>query len=126
MLRLLIFALVVAAAWYGWKHQASLRVPEGHEVVVVNHSGRELERIRVSAGGQTVVVETLADGATVRQPLRARGDGPFKLVWSSNSKVGEREWKGGVLAQGPALLSHRFEFDNQERVTWTSKPKPEK
>ena len=126
MLRLLVFGLLVVAAWYGWKHQAALRTPEAHEVVVVNHSGRDLERIRVRAGGQTVVVETLADGATVRQPLRARGEGSFKLVWSSSRQMGEREWSGGVLARGPALLTHRFEFDSQERVSWTSKPKPQK
>jgi hypothetical protein len=126
MKRLLIFALVCAAAWYGWKNYEKLRPEAAHEVVVVNHSGYPIERLRVTGGRETVVVETLADGATVRHPMPATGEGTFHLVWKSTRQVGEREWSGGKLSPAPALTTFRFEFDREERVRWSSAPKPER
>src|ERR1051325_2698948 len=52
MKRLLLFALVAAAAWYGWKHQNELRHRGTHEIVVMNNSARVLERVRISVAGQ--------------------------------------------------------------------------
>lgn len=123
MVRLLLFLIVGVAVWYGWHHHADLRVPEAHEVVVVNGTDHALERIRVSAGGQTVVVETLEPGATQRVPLRAPRDGTFHLVWASRRQLGEREWSGGTFAHGPELKTYRFEFDGKEHVTWSSAKK---
>ncbi len=124
MKRLLLLVLVCAAAWYGWKNFASLRPEDSHDVVVTNQSGHAIERLRISGGGETVVVETLADGATVRHPLRATRDGSFHLVWKSGRQIGEREWSGGKLTAAPELMSYFFEFDREERVRWSSARKP--
>ena len=124
MKRLLLFALVCAAAWYGWKNYAKLQPTDTHEVLVVNHSGYAIERLRISGGGETVVIETLADGATESRTIPARGRGTFHLIWKSTRQVGERQWNGGTLSPGPELKTHRFEFDNNESVRWSGEPKP--
>jgi len=67
MKRLLLLALIAFAAWYGWKHYAELKRGGSHDIVVSNRSGHEIDRLRVTAGDQTVVVETLADLCPVEQ-----------------------------------------------------------
>ena len=124
MTRLILFALVCAAAWYGWKNYTKLRPTETHNVVVMNHSGYAIERLRISGGGETVVVETLEDGATVSLPMPARREGTFNVLWKSRRTVGEREWHGGKLSPAPELMTYRFEFDNDERMRWSSSKKP--
>ena len=45
MKRLLILLLLAAAAWYGWKHYPELlQKRDGHDVVIENTSGRNMER----------------------------------------------------------------------------------
>jgi hypothetical protein len=124
MKRLILFALVCAAAWYGWKNYARLAPEESHQVVVVNHSGHAIERVRISGGGETVVVETLADGASASHPMRAQRDGSFHVVWKTGRQIGEREWSGGKLTAAPELMTYRFEFDRDDRMRWSSARKP--
>src|SRR5262245_25800434 len=110
MKRLLFLALVVFAIWYGYHHYSDLQRAGSHELVAVNHSGHAIERLRLSVGDQTVVVETLEDGAQAKQPFKCDRDGPFSLVWQLRDVMGEKQWSGGSFTHGPILLSYRFEF----------------
>ena len=120
MKQLLFLALIAFAAWYGWHHYAELRQLGSHQVIVVNHSGHAIERLRIQAGGQTVVVETLEDGATAKQPLKAERDTPFDLVWQVRSTMGERTWTGGAFSHGPILMAYHFDFREGDGVIWSS------
>ncbi len=124
--RLLLLVLVVAAAWYGSKNFRSLSPTKSHDLVLLNQSGRAIERVRISVADQTVVVEVLEDGATARVPFIAQRDGPFRLLWSSRGMLGEREWSGGNFTRGPVLMTHQFEFRPDASVNWSSALKPER
>ena len=126
MKQLLLFALIVFAAWYGWHHYSELRQAGSHQVIVVNHSGHAIERLRIQAGGETVVVETLEDGAQAKQPFRAERDGPFRLDWQVRDVLGERSWSGGLFVHGPLLLAFKFEFRDRDGVIWSSERLPQK
>ena len=123
MKRLLFFALVVFAAWYGWHHYAELRLAGSHDVLVVNRTGHAIERLRILAGDQTVVVESLENGAETHRPLRAERDGTFELHWSYRSVMGERDWRGGTFTHGPLVMRYRFEFRGDDGVIWSSQRK---
>jgi hypothetical protein len=118
--RLLLLALTAFAAWYGWNHYASLRSAGASEVVVVNHSGQAIERLRVRVADQALVVETLENGAQAKLPLRCERDGAFSLIWQVRSGMGDHTWTGGQFVHGPIRLSHRFEFLDQDGVIWSS------
>jgi hypothetical protein len=120
MKQLLFIALVVFAAWYGWHHYAELRQMGSHQVIVVNHSGKAIERLRITAGGQTVVVETLEDGATAKQPFKSEKDSPFELDWQVRGVMGDRTWSGGNFSHGPILLAYHFDFRDGDGVIWSS------
>ena len=126
MTRLLFLALIVFAAWYGWHHYAELRRPGAHEVIAVNHTGRVIERLRITVGDQTVVVESLNDGAQAKQPFRCDRDGPFQLTWELRGVMGEKMWRGGTFAHGPILLAHKFDFRERDGVIWSSERIPQK
>jgi hypothetical protein len=120
MKRLLLFALIAAAAWYGWKHHDELRSHGAHEIVVVNHSGRTLERIRIAVAGQEFAVETLAPDASKVLPMHSEQDGEFVLYWNVHGVDGERHWSGGGFTHGPVLMRHRLEFVDGNAVVWNS------
>jgi len=122
MKQLLFIALVAFAAWYGWHHYAELRQGGSHQILVVNHSGHAIERLRISVGDQTVVVETLEDGAQAKQPFKCDKDGPFALDWQVRDLMGQRMWNGGVFVHSPILLQHKFEFRDADGVIWSSQP----
>lgn len=121
--RLIFLALVAAAAWYGYKNYDKLVAPKGGDFVVVNHSGRAVERLRVSVGSQTEVVEVLEDGATIRRAFQPQREGVFHLVWSQRGVLGERSWTGGTASAGTEFMTHRFEFGSDNSVIWTSELK---
>src|SRR5258708_40371058 len=120
MKRLLILALFAFAGWYGWKHYAELRGQGSNDCELVNHSGQDLQRLRVSVGGQTVVSETLAENATVHLPFRSDQDGTFEVVWKPTKTDAEYRWRGGTFTHGPVLTRHTFEFTGGTDVIWTS------
>ena len=120
MKRLLLLALVAFAAWYGWNHYAELRRGGASEVVVVNHSGQAIERLRIRVADQVVVVETLENGAQAKQSLRCERDGAFSLLWQVRGSMGDHTWTGGQFVHGPIGASHRFEFHEQDGVIWSS------
>ena len=120
MKRLLLWAVVLVAAWYGWKHQDELRKRGTDEFVAVNHSGQALERLRVSVAGEQFAVESLEKGATKRLALHSERDGMFELVWNVKGIEVEKRWSGGSFNPGPILMRHRFEFTDGDGVVWTS------
>ena len=120
MKRLIFIALVLFAAWYGYHHYTELRREGSHQVIAINHTGHPMERLRISVGDQTVVVETLENGATARQPFRCEHDGQFQLTWQLSDKMGDRAWTGGTFSHGPILLAHTFEFREGDGVIWSS------
>jgi hypothetical protein len=120
MKRLFLFALVAVAAWYGWKHHDELRSRGAHEIVIVNHSGRAVERVRLAVAGQEFAIETLDPNATRVLPLRSEQDGEFSLDWNVHGVEGERHWSGGGFTHGPVLMRHRLEFTDDNGVVWSS------
>jgi len=126
MTRYLLFALIVFAAWYGWHHYTELRQAGSNQVIAVNHTGRTIERLRITVGNQTVVVESLADGAQAKQPFKCDRDGPFQLLWELKGVMGEKRWLGGTFSRGPILLAHTFEFRERDGVIWSSEKLPTK
>lgn len=126
MKRLLLFALVLAAGGYGWKHSDELRSRGTHELVAVNRSGHAIVRLRLSVGGEARAIETLEDGATARTEWRCEHDGAFRLEWKVRGREGERQWSGGAFYPGPLLMRHRFEFTSGDGVIWLSEPKSPK
>jgi hypothetical protein len=126
MKRLLFVALVAFAAWYGWHHYSELRQAGSHQVLVINRSGHAIERLRIHAGDQTVVVEVLEDGAQAKQPFRSQRDSPFDLTWQVRGAMGDRTWTGGNFSHGPILFTYRFEFRDGDGVIWSSEKLPTK
>ena len=120
MKRLLLIALVAAAAWYGWKHHDELRLHGTHEIVVVNHSGRAVERVRIAVAGQEFAVEALEPNASKVLPMRSEQDGEFVLFWNVRGVEGDKHWSGGGFTHGPVLMRHRLEFVDGNGVVWNS------
>lgn len=124
MKRLLLLAILGAALYWGYTKNWDFGRPAGNEAVLVNRSGRDLDRIRLTIGGETLVREALADGERASLTFRQQRDGAFRLVWHAKGVVGERTWSGGHLVGGPAPSVHTFEFDAQHGVVWFAKAKP--
>ena len=120
MKRLVLIALVVVAGWYGWKHHDELRMHGTHEIVVVNHSGRTLERVRIAVAGQEFAIEALDQGASKVMPMRSEQDGAFVLFWNVRGVEGDKHWTGGGFTHGPVLMRHRLEFVDGGGVVWDS------
>ena len=80
MRRLIGFALLVAVAWYGWKHYGSLRAAPTNEVVIENGTGRTVARLRLSIGEKEYpAYDSLYDGKSVKQPFPLNTtDGSFR------------------------------------------------
>ena len=124
MKKLLFLAFVGVAAWYGWNHRDTLLKREGtHEAVVRNDSGGELTRIRVTVNGQTLVKETLADGAKAVMPFRVTADSDFRLVWESANRPGTGSWQGGTISNGPMLQRHEFQIMGDGSVMYHAESK---
>jgi hypothetical protein len=126
MMRFLFIALVVFAAWYGWHHYAELNRQGSHQVIVINHTGHPLERLRIRVGEAGVVFEKMDNGAQAKQPFKTEHDGPFQLTWELGDVLGERSWSGGVCSHGPILFAYRFDFREGDGVIWTSEKLPSK
>ena len=120
MKRLILFVLLAAAAWYGWKHHDDLRLHGTHQIVAVNHSGRALERVRIQVAGQSFAIEAIEQGATTQLGLRSDQDGAFDLIWNVRGIDGEKHWTGGSFNHGPVLMRHRIEFVDGDGVVWDS------
>ena len=124
MKRLLVLVLIAIAAWYGWHHYPELLNHQAsHEAVVVNNSGHELQRIRVTVDGQTFVKEDLPDNEKVVFPFRVNRDASFELVWQWADRVGESHWSGGMIPKGPMVQRHVMTIDGNGEVIYTPETK---
>ncbi len=124
MKRLLFLALVVFAAWYGWNHYRDLitRRPS-HEAIVDNHSGREMERVRLTVGGKTFVKESLPDESSVSFPFRVNEDASFLLEWKWGRSDRELHWAGGGVPRGPMVQRHTLMVDADGSVIYRAENK---
>ena len=124
MKQLILLGLVALAAWYGWKHYPELiRRQPGHEAVVENRTGRTMDRIRLSVGGQTFVKERLPEGANAVFPFKVTSDASFTLVWQWENEPGERNWSGGMVPRGPMLQRHTMTVDGDGAVYYRAEPR---
>ena len=124
MKKLFFLLLVVAAAWYGWKHYPDLlaRRP-AHEAVIENPSGHTLQRVRLAVGGRTFVRETLDDGQRAVFPFRVTSDASFELTWQWKDRVGECNWRGGMVPRGPMQQRHIMAIDEEGAVFYRAENK---
>jgi hypothetical protein len=124
MKKLVLLVLVAAAAWYGWKQypQFAQRRP-GHEAVVQNDTGQELQRVRLTVDGQTFVKESLPDGERAPFPFKVNRDASFHLVWQWTQRPGENEWQGGMVPHGPMLQRHIMVIDGDGNVLYRAENK---
>ena len=120
MKNLLLLALFVAVAWFGWKRLPDLfeRRP-AHEAVVQNASGRGLTRVRLVVDGQTFVKETIPDGEAAVFPFRVGRDATFDLTWQWADRTGESHWSGGMVPRGPMTQRHTVTIDADAGVLYT-------
>jgi hypothetical protein len=124
MLRLIIIALVVFAAWYGWSHYGDLLNPKPkHDVIIENRSGRTMERVRLTIGGQGFVKESLGNEENGTFAFRIDNDSVFELVWNFANDQVEHRWTGGNVFQGPMVQRHHILVDPDGGVTYHAEPK---
>lgn len=108
---------LVGIAFYGWIQTSRAR-HGAHEVVAVNKSGRPIEALDIRVAGERLEVPSLAEGATVKLPLRCERDGGFELVWRNPGAEHPHQWFGGGFHSGPVRMRHRFEFTRGDGVVW--------
>ena len=110
--------LLLAVAAYGWRRTDATRTRGPHEVVAVNRSGSDLERVRISVGGHAISVPSLASGESATLPFRCPHEGPFRVTWRTSGTDGETVWEGGRFTRGPLPMRHRFELVRGQGVVW--------
>ena len=107
MKRLIIFAIVAFAVWYGYKHYDQLLHPQPRHIAVIrNESGTKLVRIRLTVGGHTYVKEELATGAAAEIPFVVDSESEFDLVWEYDTNMSTGHWTGGLVTKGPLVGRH--------------------
>jgi len=124
MVRLILFLLVVAAAWYGWKKYPDFvdRRP-GHTAVIENGATASLERVRVRVDGQTLVKESVPAGESSLLPFKIANDSEFQVTWQVNGRIGEHTWRGGDVFRGPMMQRHIFRIDDENQVIYRTENK---
>ncbi len=124
MKNLLLLALVVAVAWFGWKQLPGLfEKRPAHEAVVQNSTGSTLTRIRLTVDGQTFVKETLPDGESAVFPFRVGRDASFDLTWQWADRTAENRWSGGMVPVGPMIQRHTMTIDADAGVVYNPSAK---
>lgn len=127
MKNLILFALVVFAAWYGWTHYQEFKGKDQNEVVVTNQSSRDLTRVRVVIGERVEVIDTLKAGSSERRTFPTPpSDATFSLTWNYAGLDAEPHWSGGEITAGPLLMRHTLLIQDGGDVIWSSEKKPEK
>jgi hypothetical protein len=128
MKRLFGFAIVVAVAWYGWKHYNGLNGAPANEVVIENDSGVTLGRVRISISGKDYpAYDSLYSGKSIKQSFpTTTPDGQFDLRWVTQSGPYDISWKGGQITAGPVRMRHVLQVQAGGGVVWMSSPIPAK
>ena len=117
MKKLIFLAIFAFAAWYGWNHRQELfQRKTSHQAVIENHSGSDIQRVRLKVDGQTLVKETLADGETATLPFRVNRDSGFDLVWTVRGQ--DQSWSGGMVPAGPMAQRHIFTIGEGSEVLY--------
>ena len=118
MKKFIFLILVVAAAWYGWHHYPELlnRMPS-NKAVIVNNTGSEIIRVRLTAGDQSVgVKEAIPADGRAEFTFKVDHDATFTLVWQYSNRVGEQHWAGGSVTHGPVVQKLTFTVDGDNQV----------
>lgn len=124
MKRLIFFAFVAFAAWYAWHHWHDLTDRRAkHEAIVENHSGREMQRVRLSVGGQTFVRETIPDEGSATFPFLVNDDATFQLEWKWPAQEFDQRWAGGSVPRGPMVQKHHLLVDSEGNVIYQAEQK---
>jgi hypothetical protein len=126
MVRLLLIALIVFAAWYGWTQHDQWRERGADELVFRNRTGQTLERMKIRVADEGWAIERLAPDTTVKLPVRCEKDGAFQLEWRVKGRDGDKHWKGGDFTHGPIRMRHRFELLAGDGVVWSEERLPQK
>lgn len=109
MKRLIIFAIVAVAVWYGWKHYDQLLHPrQKHEAVIKNDTGLKIVRLKLTVGGHTYAKEELANGESATIPFVVDTDSEFDLTWDYDTNMSTGHWSGGLVTKGPIVGRHTF------------------
>jgi hypothetical protein len=125
MMRLLVIALLIYAAWFGWTRHDRWRERGSDELVFRNRTGQTLERMRVHVADEGWAIERLAPDTTVKLPVRCDKDGSFQLEWRVQGRDGEKQWQGGDFTHGPIRMRHRFELLSNDGVVWSEERLPQ-
>ena len=120
MRNLLVLILVAVAAWYGWHHWTELRQGARDVAVVENQSGRGLMRVRLTAGGQTFVRESIPDGGKAEFPFQVTSDGSLAMQWQFEGDAFDKSWSGGEVSVGPMRTRHHIQVTGDGGVSWTA------
>jgi hypothetical protein len=118
MKKLLFLVLVVFAGWYGWHHYGDLlRHDVMSKAVIVNATGHELTRVRLSVGDQSIgVKESIPDNGRAEFPFHVNQDANFVMVWQYGDRPGESHWTGGTVTHGPIAQKCTFTIDGDGEV----------
>ena len=121
MKRLFFLALLAFAIWYGWHHYHDLIThAPSHEAVIQNHSGREMQRVRLTVGGQTFVRESLPDASSISFSFHVDQDTSFQLEWMWAGSDAILHWSGGMVPRGPMVQRHTFDVDSEGGVIYSA------
>ncbi len=112
--------LFLAVAAYGWSRAEALRARGPDEIVAVNRTGRDLERLTITVAGRRAGAAPLAAGASLRLPFRSERDGRFRLEWRTREPDHAVRWEGGRFTRCPIAMRHRFELIRGDGVVWRS------
>lgn len=124
MWKLIIFVLLVFAAWTAWKKYPTAfeRQPK-HEARIENASGSQVMRVRLRVGDQTLVKEVIEPGQSATIPFAVNHDEPLGIDWQLPDG-GERHWDKGRVVAGPMLQIHKIRIEPGDRIIYETRPKP--
>jgi len=120
MKRLILLAIVAAAAWYGWKHYGELRSASRDVAVIDNQASIAMERVRLTACGSTYVAEEIPAGTSATLPFPVSCDGELTMVWQLQGSDRTYNWSGGEVTSGPIRSRHHLQVTGDGGVVWTS------
>jgi hypothetical protein len=125
MKRLFWLVLFAAVGWYGWQHRATLLHPEVvDEVVIVNATGTDIVRVRVTVDGQTLVREAIANGTSSTLTFHLERQSEFQVEWQWRRREGRVNWRGGLVTPGPVPLRTTITALTDGTAMATSEPVP--
>ncbi len=119
MRKLLLLVLLGYAVWYGYHHYEDVLHPKSpSEVVIVNATDHDMERIRVAVAGHRMACEALAKGEARTIEFEATGLGEIGLTWEYADLMGERHWEGGTVSAGPMAQRHRIQIEADDAIVY--------